>query len=64
MNKRPLQDLRPANESARVLSEGVASHTATVTVRGIVAAMKFLSDIIMSPLDQFILSTRDTNALA
>jgi hypothetical protein len=47
-----------------VLSEGVASHTATVTVRGIVAAMKFLSDIIMSPLDQFILSTRDTNALA
>jgi len=52
VSKQPLQDIRPANESARVLSEAVASNTATVTVRGIVAAMKFLSDIIMSPLDQ------------
>jgi hypothetical protein len=55
---------RSATRAPQSLSEPGASSTATtVTVRGNVDAMKFLSDLIMSPLDQLHPLSRDTNAL-
>jgi hypothetical protein len=67
-HKRPFQSLVSTgydnDKAALTLSEGVDPSQPTVfLLRSNVAAMKFLSNLIMSPLDQLHPLSRDTNAL-